>query len=168
MKAASRARISRAALSDLLADIVKSQFGPERRISRWSRRMSAYSSSCRIVNLRVCLDNGEACSLVWKSLETESWLPGFAALRPWRKRRRMQKPSIGIISSNAGRHGELPSSTLIRMWSSADSSGISEFTGGDSGEDRPAKAGSHLRSCGRGDCLCTSARKKALAPMQFA
>jgi aminoglycoside phosphotransferase (APT) family kinase protein len=69
-------------MNEMLTRIVKDQFGSARRITSWSRRKSAYSSSCQITNLQVELDGGEWHSFVLKELNSTSWLPTAQQVRP--------------------------------------------------------------------------------------
>lgn len=82
MKATAHSRNSRTAVHDVLRQIVRTHFGLDRRIKSWTRRRSAYSSSCQITNLKVELDDGQFHSFLLKSLHPSSWLPTAQRVRP--------------------------------------------------------------------------------------
>lgn len=75
-------RIANSDLSAALEEVVDKHFKPRRRIQRWRRRLSVYSSSYTIENLKVELDNGQSLEMVVKDLSPSSLLATANQVRP--------------------------------------------------------------------------------------
>jgi Ser/Thr protein kinase RdoA (MazF antagonist) len=76
-----RHRILPADLNTALETIIRKRFGSQR-IKKWRRRMSVYSSSYTIENLKVELDDGRDFEMVLKDLSPSSLLKAASQVRP--------------------------------------------------------------------------------------
>jgi hypothetical protein len=85
MKSMETMTVPRIPTHDLQAALeseLSSYFGTKQRIQKLRRRLSAYSSSCRIENLNVQLDRGRPLGLVFKDLNPAALTPGAREIRP--------------------------------------------------------------------------------------
>lgn len=77
-----RHRIHLEELNAALDQVLQEHFGARRRIKRWRRRLSVYSSSYTIENLELELDRGGPLRLVLKDLSPASLLSTAQRVRP--------------------------------------------------------------------------------------
>jgi hypothetical protein len=77
-----RNRIHPEELNAALEQVLREHFGARRRIKRWRRRLSVYSSSYTIENLELELNSGKQLRLVLKDLSPASLLSTAQRVRP--------------------------------------------------------------------------------------
>jgi aminoglycoside phosphotransferase (APT) family kinase protein len=77
-----RNQVCRQELLTALEAVLSDHFGRRKRVRRLRQRVSAYSSSCRLSNLDLELDEGQRLRLVFKDLSPGTLLPSAGQARP--------------------------------------------------------------------------------------